>query len=98
MNKARFTNKIQRQAVQTQVPKVAKIPEAPDALPFLGNPMPLGDRLKQDDRTIYSRCAETLSSDMFQMRLGSEGALVANTFAVIKDLWVGHSADLIDEP
>jgi phenylacetate 2-hydroxylase len=32
------------------------------------------------------------------MRLGSERALVANTFSTIKDLWVGHSNDLINKP
>jgi phenylacetate 2-hydroxylase len=57
--------------------------------------MSLGDPLKQNDSTIYTRWASDLSSDYFQMRLGSERAL---TFAVIKDLWVGHSANLIDKP
>lgn len=32
------------------------------------------------------------------MRLGSERAIVANTFASIKDLWIGHSNDLINKP
>jgi phenylacetate 2-hydroxylase len=32
------------------------------------------------------------------MRLGSERAVVANTFTTIKDLWVGHSNDLINKP
>lgn len=32
------------------------------------------------------------------MRLGSERALVANTFATIKDLWVGHSNTLVNKP
>lgn len=32
------------------------------------------------------------------MRLGSERALVVNTFSKIRDLWIGHSNDLIDKP
>lgn len=32
------------------------------------------------------------------MRLGSERALVANTFSTIKDLWVGRASDLVDKP
>lgn len=60
--------------------------------------MPLGGRLNENDCTIYSRWSKALSSDIFQMRLGSERALVVNTFATIKDLWVGHSNDLIDKP
>ncbi|CZR64068.1 uncharacterized protein PAC_13965 [Phialocephala subalpina] len=63
-----------KQTTQAQVPKIVKIPEAPDALPF------------------------KLKNDLFQMRLGSERAVVANTFATIKGLWVGHSNDLIDKP
>jgi uncharacterized protein YjbI with pentapeptide repeats len=32
------------------------------------------------------------------MRLGGERALLANTFKIIKDLWVSHSNALIDKP
>ena len=89
---------LQKQATQTQVPKIPKIPDAPDALPFVGNLMTLGGRLNENDCTIYSRWSKKLSSDIFQMRLGSERAVVANTFSTIKDLWVGHSNDLVDKP
>lgn len=78
--------------------KIFNIPEAPDALPFVGNLLPLGGRLNQNDSTIYSRWSKQLSSDLFQMRLGNERAIVANTFATVKDLWVGHSNELIDRP
>jgi phenylacetate 2-hydroxylase len=94
----KFLTSLQKQATQTQVPRILKIPEAPDALPFVGNLMPLGGRLNENDSTIYSRWSKKLSSDIFQIRLGSERAVVANTFSTIKDLWVGHSNDLIDKP
>ncbi|KUJ14209.1 cytochrome P450 [Mollisia scopiformis] len=87
-----------KQATQAQVPKIAKTPEAPDTLPFVGNLMSLGGRLNENDCTIYSRWSKKLGNDIFQMRLGSERALVVNTFAKIKDLWVGHSNYLIDKP
>jgi phenylacetate 2-hydroxylase len=32
------------------------------------------------------------------MRLGNQRTLVASSFATIKELWVGHSNDLIDRP
>jgi phenylacetate 2-hydroxylase len=32
------------------------------------------------------------------MRLGNQRTLVASSFVTIKDLWVGHSNDLIDRP
>lgn len=32
------------------------------------------------------------------MRLGNQRTMVASTFATIKDLWIGHSNDLIDRP
>jgi phenylacetate 2-hydroxylase len=60
--------------------------------------MPLGGRLNENDATVYSKWSKTVLSPLFQTRLGSERALVANTFTVIKDLWVGHSNDLIDKP
>ncbi|PMD46597.1 cytochrome P450 [Hyaloscypha variabilis F] len=94
----KFLTSLQKQATQTQVPRIPKIPEAPDALPFVGNLMPLGGRLNENDSTIYSQWPKKLSSDIFQIRLGSERAVVANTFSTIKDLWVGHSNDLIDKP
>ncbi|RDW82785.1 hypothetical protein BP6252_03897 [Coleophoma cylindrospora] len=86
------------QATKTNVPKVAHIPEAPNALPFIGNLAPLGGREHQNDGTIYSRWSKQLGSDLIQVRLGAERALVASTFQTIKDLWIGHSADLIDRP
>jgi phenylacetate 2-hydroxylase len=85
-------------AYQTNVPKVGSMPEAPDGLPFVGHLRSLGGREKQNDSTIYSRWSSRVSSDIFQMRLGSERAIVVSSFSVIKDLWLGHSNDLIDRP
>lgn len=39
-----------------------------------------------------------MSSDIFQIRLGSQRTVIANTFATVKDLWVGHANDLISKP
>lgn len=78
--------------------KVDKIPEAPGSRPFIGNLQPLGGRLKENDCTVYSRWSKQLSNDVFQMRLGSERALVVNSFRAIRDLWVSRSNDLVDKP
>lgn len=88
----------QKQVTQTQVPLIPKIPSAPGSLPFVGNLLSLGGRLNQNDATIYSTWSEQASSPLFQMRLGSERTVVANTFAVVRDLWVGRSNDLINKP
>lgn len=88
----------QDQASKTNIPKVAHIPEAPGAVPFIGNLGPLGGRAQENDCTIYSRWSKELKTDLFQMRLGNQRTLVASTFQTIKDLWIGHSNDLIDRP
>lgn len=64
----------------------------------MGNLNHLGGRDGANDGTVYSRWSSELESDIFQMRLGSERALVANSFETIKELWVGHANDLIDRP
>ncbi|TVY44838.1 Phenylacetate 2-hydroxylase [Lachnellula subtilissima] len=87
-----------KQATWTDVSKVASIPEAPDGLPFIGHLLSLGGREKENDSTIYSRWASRVSSDLFQMRLGSQRAIVVSSFAAIKDIWIGHSSKLIDRP
>lgn len=51
-----------------------------------------------NDGTKYSQWSKELKSDMFQMRLGNQRTIVANSFQAIKDLWVGRANDLIDRP
>ncbi len=59
----KFLTSVQKQATQTQVPRIPKLPEAPDALPFVGNLMPLGGRLNENDSTIYSRWSTSSKYD-----------------------------------
>lgn len=80
------------------MPFIPGLPSAPSTLPFIGNLLSLGGRKTQNDATIYSRWSKTLKSPIFQLRFGSERAVVVNTFTLIKDLWIGHSNDLINKP
>jgi len=42
--------------------------------------------------------AKELKTDLFQLRLGNQRTVVANSFRAIADLWVGRANDLIDRP
>ncbi|KAH8645915.1 cytochrome P450 [Tricladium varicosporioides] len=87
-----------QQARQTQVPRIAFLPEAPGGLPFIGHLAPLGGRENENDCTVFKRWSKAVSSPVFQIRLGNQRTVIANTFQSIKDLWVGHSNDLISKP
>jgi phenylacetate 2-hydroxylase len=77
---------------------VLSIPEVSGAVPFIGHLNSLGGRLGKNDSTVYSEWSTRMGTDLFQMKLGDQRTLVANTFQTIKDLWVGHANDLIDRP
>ncbi|KAK5710836.1 hypothetical protein LTR15_012813 [Elasticomyces elasticus] len=85
-------------ATKTNLPLVKGIPQVPGSLPFIGHLYSLGGRAGQNDSSIYSRWADGLQTDLFQMRLGDQRTLVATSFQAIKDLWIGHANDLIDRP
>lgn len=87
-----------KQATQTDLPPIPYIRSVPDSLPFIGNILPLGGRTHRNDSTIYTSWSRTLRTDLFQLRLGNQRTLVASSFSTIKDLWIGHSNDLIDRP
>jgi len=89
---------MQKQATQTDLPRVPNLPSAPNTLPFIGNLLPLGGRTHRNDSTVYSSWSKALSTDLFQLRLGNQRTIVASSFSTIKDLWIGHSNDLIDRP
>lgn len=71
---------------------------APGSRPFIGHLAYLGGRCNENDATVYSRWAGQLSTNIFQLRLGSRRAVVLSDFASVKDVFVGHSNALIDRP
>ncbi|RDW75297.1 cytochrome P450-2 [Coleophoma cylindrospora] len=85
-------------STKSNVPTIAHLKQVPGQLPFLGNLYSLGGRLQENDATIYSQWAANLGTDVFQMRLGDQRTVVANTFASIRDLFVGQANALIDRP
>jgi len=58
----------------------------------------LGGRENQNDGTIYSRMADQVSSNIFQIKIGNQRSIVVNSWAIVKDLWVNKSNALIDRP
>lgn len=56
------------------------------------------DACAMETGTKYSQWSQELKTDLFQMRLGDQRTVVANSFQVIKDLWVTRASDLIDRP
>ncbi|KIX98739.1 uncharacterized protein Z520_05200 [Fonsecaea multimorphosa CBS 102226] len=87
-----------REAYRTDIPKVKGIPEVPGAKPFIGHLGPLGGREKRNDTVIFSRWAEQLKTDIYQIRLGSQRAIIVHGWEPIKDLWLGQSTSLSDRP
>ncbi|KAK5120929.1 hypothetical protein LTR85_005713 [Meristemomyces frigidus] len=83
---------------KTNLPVVKGIPEVHGSKLFVGDLDHLGGRTGQNDSSVYSGWAHELETDLFQMRLGDQRTVVANSFQVIKDLWVGRATDLIDRP
>jgi len=74
------------------------LPEPAGALPFIGHLLPLGGREKRNDTVIFSRWQEELNADIYQVRLGSQRAVIVQGWQAIKDLWLGNSNALIDRP
>ena len=96
-----YPNKAQTQysAFATNFPKIARLPEVPGSLPFIGKLHLLGGRLKKNDCTVYSEWSAQLNNaDIFQVRLGNQRVIVVNSWSAMKDLWISHSNDLCDRP
>jgi phenylacetate 2-hydroxylase len=87
-----------REAYRADIPKVKGLPEPAGALPFIGHLLPLGGREKRNDTVIFSRWQKELNADIFQVRLGSQRAVIVQGWQAIKDLWLGNSQALIDRP
>lgn len=47
---------------------------------------------------IFSRWHDEVKSDLYQVRLGSQRAVIVQGWKAIKDLWLGQSNALIDRP
>jgi phenylacetate 2-hydroxylase len=75
---------------------VVGIPEVPGALPFIGHLKPLGGRERKGDTVVFSRWGHQIGSDIFQIRLGSQRAIIVNTWPMIKELWLDQSSALAD--
>jgi len=88
----------QYQAFSSNIPKISGIAEVSGALPFIGHLAPLGGRTAKNDSSVYSEWSRELKTDLFQLRLGNQRTLVANSFHTIRDFWIGHINDLIDRP
>jgi hypothetical protein len=56
---------------RTNFYNVAKIPEAPGGLPFIGHLHALVGRRKLDDATVFSQWGAQLNSCIFQIRFGN---------------------------
>lgn len=59
---------------------------------------PLGGRDKRNDTVIFSRWHDQVKADIYQIRLGSQRAIIVQGWTAIKDLWLGNSNALIDRP
>ncbi|KAK5111252.1 hypothetical protein LTR62_005280 [Meristemomyces frigidus] len=86
------------QATRSNIPEVAGISKVPGSWPFIGDLWSLGGRTGENDSSVYTQWSHQLGTDVFQMRLGDQRTLVANSFLAIKELWVGHANDLIHRP
>ncbi|KAK4942328.1 hypothetical protein LTR10_017935 [Elasticomyces elasticus] len=86
------------EAYRTDYPKVKGLPQPSGNLPFVGHLLPLGGREKRNDTVIFTRWQQELNADIFQIRLGSQRAVIVQGWQAIKDLWLGMSNSLIDRP
>lgn len=58
----------------------------------------LGGRKGENDATMYSRWSQQTKSALISCSIGDQLTVVVNTFAAVRDLWVGQAAALVDRP
>ncbi|KKY14080.1 putative phenylacetate 2-hydroxylase [Phaeomoniella chlamydospora] len=78
----------------TDIPKIRGIPEIPNAKPFFGHLLQLGE----DHASVCEKWWRQYNQSVFQIRLGNTRAVVVNSFDDVKKMLVGHQSAVIDRP
>lgn len=93
-----LTDPKQNEAYKTDIPKIGGIPEASNALPFVGHLHLLGGRKGKNDASVFTQWGDSISSDIVQCRFGNQRTIIVRNFSIIRHLWIHHKNDLIDRP
>ncbi len=82
----------------TNVPRIKGIPQIPGAVPFAGHLPLLGGRSGKADTTLWTEWHHQHGWPLFQLQYGQERIVVANTYALIREIWVAHASSTISRP
>ncbi|EXJ94377.1 hypothetical protein A1O1_02771 [Capronia coronata CBS 617.96] len=85
-------------AYSTDIPKISGIPELPGAKPFIGHLHLHAGASGENDAMLWSRWGEKLNTDLLQVKLGNRRIVIANSFNMVRDLFVRNAAQTSARP
>lgn len=78
-------------AYSTDIAKIPGVPELPGAKPFIGHLHMHAGASGVNDAMLWSRWGEKLNADLLQIKFGSKRVVVANSFNMVRELFVKHA-------
>lgn len=82
----------------TDIPRIEGIPEIPGAKPFIGHLHLHGGASGFTDARFWTIWGEKLNSELLQVRFGNKRVVIANSFNMVRELFVGHANQTSGRP